>query len=405
MSKRLPETPSLDHLRKQARDLLAAHRSGDADALARIRQYHPRYAGLTDAEIQVADFKLREAQLAIAREYRHRSWADLVEMVNEAQGLVPDVLQVAVGDDDLEALADLLRADSAAVHRPFRWLSRGNRIETGGLLEYASAFGSVEAMQMLVEAGADLRVLEGHLFGACENLNLEAMQRAMAVGVDPNGAYNEGWGCDVLHGCLQTYTRREPDHFHACINALVGGGAQFAGGPLWEMFRGRQTELADALEQDPELVNRRFPFDFGDHLTLRGATMLHIAVEYNLQWAVDVLLDCGADLNARVEIGNNGVGGQTPIFHAIGSNSGRCYDLFEYLLTKGPDLSAKAQIQVNHADDGKVMDCVHKGKDHFFEAVREVTPLGYALWYENEPGWRQATREVERLREVGAPEE
>lgn len=165
--------------------------------------------------------------------------------------------------------------------------------------------------------------LNGALFGCCENLNLERMKELIAAGADPNMAINEGWDCDVLHGCLQTYTRREPEHFHACINALIDAGARFEDGPLWDLFRGRAHELEKRLTEDPKLADARFQFDFGDHLTLRGATMLHIAVEYNLKWAVDLLFAHGADLNARVEIGKNGVGGQSPIFHVIGSNGGR----------------------------------------------------------------------------------
>lgn len=245
--------------------------------------------------------------------------------------------------------------------------------------------------------------LHQRLFGCCENLNLDGMKKCIAEGADPNAARNEGWACDVLHGCLQTYTRREPELFHACINTLIDAGAKFEDGPLWDLLRGRDVELKKRLIDSPDLVQARFQFDYGDHLTLRGATLLHIAVEYNLKWAVDLLLELGADLNAQAEIGKNGVGGQTPLFHVIGSNQGRCYNLFEYLLEKGPDLSVVAKVQENDADDGKVMDCMHKGEDHSFEQVREVTPLRYALWYEHEPKWRSAMREVEKLKALGAP--
>lgn len=243
------------------------------------------------------------------------------------------------------------------------------------------------------------------LFGCCENLNLDGMKACITEGGDPNQAVNEGWDCDVLHGCLQTYTRQEPEHFHTCINTLIDAGAKFEDGPLWDLFRGRADLLNVRIDGSPNLVHERFGFDYGDHLTLRGATLLHIAVEYNLKWAVDVLLERGADLNAQAEVGKNGVGGQTPLFHAIGSNQGRCYDLFEYVLEKGPDLSVVAKVQENAKDDGKVMDCIHKEQDHSFDAVREVTPLGYALWYEQEPKWRSAKREVEKLKALGAPAE
>ena len=52
----LPARPSLDHLRRQARDLLRAARAGDTTAVGRIR-------AVADA------LTLASAQLAVAREY------------------------------------------------------------------------------------------------------------------------------------------------------------------------------------------------------------------------------------------------------------------------------------------------------------------------------------------------
>ena len=59
----LPAKPSLDHLRRQARDLLRAARAGDTTAAGRIR-------AVADA------LTLASAQLAVAREYgfARRGW-------------------------------------------------------------------------------------------------------------------------------------------------------------------------------------------------------------------------------------------------------------------------------------------------------------------------------------------
>lgn len=151
--------------------------------------------------------------------------------------------------------------------------------------------------------------------------------------------------------------------------------------------------MAARQRVDPTLVHATFEFDYSDHLTLRGSTLLHIAVEHEVKSCVDVLLEHGADLNAKTLVGRNGVGGQTPIFHMIGSDQGSCYSMFEYLLEKNPDLSVRAKIRENPEDDGKIMDCTHKRKDHFFDEVLELTPLGY----ENKPEWRSAAREVARI--------
>ena len=170
-----------------------------------------------------------------------------------------------------------------------------------------------------------------------------------------------------------------------------------------DIHRGRLDQLEQRLDRCPDLVAARFWLDYGDHLTLRGATLLHVAVEYHELDAVRLLLKRGADLNARAEIGCNGVGGQTPLFHAIGANQGTGWEPFEYLLDKGADLTVRARIQRNPAADDKVMDCIQKGQDHFFAEVEELTPLGYALRHQSGPAWRATSREVARLRALHAP--
>ena len=69
----LPERPSLEQLRKQAKDLLRAARGGDANALARIGAIQRAGPG--------ARILLAHAQLAIAREYGFPSWPKLARHV------------------------------------------------------------------------------------------------------------------------------------------------------------------------------------------------------------------------------------------------------------------------------------------------------------------------------------
>jgi hypothetical protein len=75
--RRLPSNPNLDHLKYQAKDLLNEHAAGDAGAAQRIREFHPRFARATDAEIFAAQLKLSDAQLTIAREAGFPSWTRL----------------------------------------------------------------------------------------------------------------------------------------------------------------------------------------------------------------------------------------------------------------------------------------------------------------------------------------
>ncbi len=69
-------------------------------------------------------------------------------------------------------------------------------------------------------------------------------------------------------------------------------------------------------------MNRRFPeLDCGTTgariLTLRGATLLHVAAEYGSLEAATLLLASGADVNARAGSDEAGVGEQTALFHAV----------------------------------------------------------------------------------------
>ena len=72
---RLPERPSLEQLRKQAKELLRLLRSGDHAATERLRKYKPN----------VSDPILADAQFLLAREHGFESWPRLVQHVHTAQ--------------------------------------------------------------------------------------------------------------------------------------------------------------------------------------------------------------------------------------------------------------------------------------------------------------------------------
>ena len=76
MSRSLPSHPSLEYLRKQAKDLLRAHKSGDGGVCDTLRLHH-RFAGASKAEMLVAKVSLQEVQHALALHYGFKNWADL----------------------------------------------------------------------------------------------------------------------------------------------------------------------------------------------------------------------------------------------------------------------------------------------------------------------------------------
>jgi hypothetical protein len=88
--KRLPDRPDLDHLKKQAKDLLARFRQGEPEALSRFRDVLPAARGKDDAAISALGLRLHDAQSCIAREYGFASWADLKSFVEMRQARSAD---------------------------------------------------------------------------------------------------------------------------------------------------------------------------------------------------------------------------------------------------------------------------------------------------------------------------
>lgn len=82
----LPERSNIDHLRKQAKELLRLYRNKDPAAFERLRQALPVAQAKTDAQLISLDLRLHDMQSCIAREYEFASWADL-KMQVELQAL------------------------------------------------------------------------------------------------------------------------------------------------------------------------------------------------------------------------------------------------------------------------------------------------------------------------------
>jgi ankyrin repeat protein len=78
----LPDSPDLEQLRKQAKDLLRAARAGDPAATTRFRIL-PSLANAGDDELARALLALHDAQSVIAREHGFPSWNALRDRVEE----------------------------------------------------------------------------------------------------------------------------------------------------------------------------------------------------------------------------------------------------------------------------------------------------------------------------------
>ena len=125
------------------------------------------------------------------------------------------------------------------------------------------------------------------------------------------------------------------------------------------ILRGRTEDFAALIDADPALVHRRYPeLDCGQSggriLTLRGATLLHVAAEYGFLDSARLLLD--RDVNALAETGPNGVGGQAPIFHALTNDAARESQVSQFLIDRGADLSIRARVPGHYERPGEILD-------------------------------------------------
>ncbi|MGY3483471.1 ankyrin repeat protein [Bradyrhizobium sp. USDA 4011] len=81
---RSPARLNLEHLKKQAKELIRLYRRQAPEAYARFRQALPAAAGRSDAQIAALDLRLHDAQSCVARDLGFASWPDLRRYV-EAQ--------------------------------------------------------------------------------------------------------------------------------------------------------------------------------------------------------------------------------------------------------------------------------------------------------------------------------
>jgi hypothetical protein len=157
---------NLEQSRKQAKDLVKAFKAGDPEVLDRIRWNHPRFRGLTDAQIQKRKFALADAQLVIARLHYIESWPKLLQHIDALKEQDPRVMRFEAAADaiiagDVPKLRALLRDHPSLVHE------RSTRAHRAPLLHYVAANGvedyrqvspknAVEVAEVLLDAGAEV---------------------------------------------------------------------------------------------------------------------------------------------------------------------------------------------------------------------------------------------------------
>jgi uncharacterized protein (TIGR03067 family) len=83
----LPPRPNLEHLRRQAKALLASLTAGDAQAVRTLQQHLPAAKNMTEPQVRAAGFRLADAQSAVARATGFASWPCLARHVEQLRSL------------------------------------------------------------------------------------------------------------------------------------------------------------------------------------------------------------------------------------------------------------------------------------------------------------------------------
>jgi ankyrin repeat protein len=368
---------------------------------------------------------LSDAQFKTARSYGFASWPKLKAHVDALEEI--GQLKLAIDANDLERVKSLMTGNPA-LHRaplgygkngPLTWVAEcrvpweapgparlgmaewmienGSDVHQGGdgpLMRAALLGQRIPMMELLVAHGADVNAeWNGYfpiLFAPCETVEPKPIRWLLEHGANPNcaraGRKYPGTALDYVIG---TYGRSP--QLEECMDILsnAGGVTKYDVPPVLDLLRGRLDRLAERIDADAGLVHRRFPeLDFGSTgarlLKLRGATLLHVAAEYGNLEAAKLLLERGEDVNARAEVDEAGVGGQTPIFHAVTQFFDGGLPVAQLLVERGADLSVRAKLPGHYERPGEVVEC---------------TPLGYAKLF---PGGEN--KAVTLLRESGGKE-
>jgi ankyrin repeat protein len=252
--------PDLDQLKRQAKELLAAFRSGQPDVSAEV---HAHYRGADPAT-----FELHDAQLVIARAYGFESWPKLKAYVD---GVTVTRLAEAVRAGDLAAVRAMLDARPELVHMD---MSEHNEHRA---LHYAVLDRNSQMVRLLMDRGADpFKGIWPH----------RDATRALTI------ATERGYD-DIVAIIKKALSTRNAD--------AAGGRPADAKPPIdrtspliarlsTAFMTGGEAAVIACLEEEPRLVH----WDRGD-----GWTMLHQA---SLMLCLDVakwLVAHGADVNAH----------------------------------------------------------------------------------------------------------
>jgi ankyrin repeat protein len=198
------------------------------------------------------------------------------------------------------------------------------------------------------------------LFLGFETHSTEKIQAALAAGIDVNRLID---GKTPLTWLIEMYSRSHK--FSDCVRCLVQAGLQYPGSGFLAVLLDDAEMLGAEIRKNPSLIRQQVDVRCA-FTPLIGASLLHVAAEYGLINAARILIDAGADVEARAAVDDYGFNGHTPIFHTVCQNANHCQPVMRLLLKHG----AKADVRLPGITWGKSFE--------WETTIFDVTPVSYA---------------------------
>lgn len=170
-------------------------------------------------------------------------------------------------------------------------------------------------------------------------------------------------GKSLVNWLIEMYTRS--DRFPECLRLLLERGAELDDPLVAPVLLDDADSLAAAIRGNPSLLEHRTTI-VSAFSPLVGASLLHVAAEYGHLKATRVLLEMGADVEARAAVDDFGLNGHPPIFHTVNSNGNRSEPVMRLLL----DAGARSDIRLLGITWGKGFE--------WETTCFDVTPVSYA---------------------------
>lgn len=165
--------------------------------------------------------------------------------------------------------------------------------------------------------------------GACELHATDRIATLLAGGFDANAPIR---GLRPVQWLTTMYTRSE--RFPACLRLLLDRGASLDDPVTAPVLLDDAPAVTALLRADPALRAHRTTM-VSAFTPLVGASLLHVAAEFQCTRALAALLLAGVEVDARAATDEHGLGGHTALFHTVNSNADRAAPAMQMLLAAG----------------------------------------------------------------------